>query len=73
MNHLTDDQYFRLEALRLAVQAGYPDHREAFYKFLKGNDGTALYSVADVEKSVVSAIRNIGETRNGRSFGDGEP
>lgn len=38
MNHLTEDQFFRLEALRLAVQAGQPEERQRFYQFLTESD-----------------------------------
>jgi hypothetical protein len=70
MNRLTDDQYFRLEALRLAVQAGLPELREAFYGFLQGSDGTALRFAADINAAVGDAIKQIEASRLTRGFGE---
>ena len=36
MSHLMNDREIRLEALRLAVQAGNADLRQPFYEFLVG-------------------------------------
>lgn len=47
MNHLTDDEYMRLEALRLAVQSGFPDLRQQFYDFLTTKNDQTPRPVTD--------------------------
>ncbi|MEJ7933633.1 hypothetical protein WG907_05080 [Sphingobium sp. AN558] len=38
MTHLTTDEFMRLEALRLAIQAGDPWLSQNFYDFLSGKE-----------------------------------
>lgn len=73
MSRLSDDEFLRLEALRLAVQAGFPDFRQSFYEFLTGkSDQTPLEMIdAALGKAVADAIKRIERERAGRSFGDG--
>jgi len=59
MTRLNDDQFFRLEALRLAVQAGCPDHREAFYDFLSGRVGSKDQLISEVTSAVIAELNRI--------------
>lgn len=74
MSRLSDDEFFRLEALRLAVQAGDAGLRQQFYEFLTGKTNQTPLEMIDaaLRKAVADAIKRIERERAGRGFGDGQ-
>ena len=71
MSRLSDDEFFRLEALRLAVQAGDADLRQKFYDFLTANDKGQACCAAGVADAVSTAMSAIDLNRSIRGFEDG--
>ncbi|WP_176482815.1 hypothetical protein [Sphingobium sp. D43FB] len=47
MTQLSPDEFLRLEALRLAVQAGQPPLRQHFYEFLTGKSDRTPRQIID--------------------------
>lgn len=56
MPHLDTEEFLRLEALRLAVQAGFPHYRQEFYDFLTGKNRQTPRRIIDAAPEEANVI-----------------